>query len=379
MSVNEDANNSKTNNSKIKSAIYFFSYAHKKKAIGNLYTEPRKIPIQTEPFFKNKTKQKISNPVITKNIINIDPQECFRKGSKLLSQMSDKSYQQKKSKPQSYKKINSKLYLKKNAIPNLSSFNENNSNTGTTQIGSNSNMNTQTNNSRNNGKLYKNKPANMKFNMGKANINNYTSVKDSTHYLKKSAGSATELFGNNMIKKTKTKNCTDLENININQLGYLLTSTNNNKQFLSPQNGPGQKIIFIKNDNNKFKEKYTGNLSKDSLKVIPTQANTQTNNNLENKNQNEVQYLLRNTYNNVKIYPTTFLNNKIIYQTENNINNNNTSRPYNKNNIEKKEMQNKNTNTNYENANSIEEVHFLYVKTIQNGKNLILKWDKCNN
>ena len=219
----------------------------------------------------------------------------------------------------------------------------------------------------------------MKFNMGKANLNNYTSVKDSTHYLKKSAGSATELFGNNMIKKAKTKNCTDLENININQLGYLLTSTNNNKQFLSPQNGPGQKIIFIKNDNNKFKEKYTGNLSKDSLKVIPTQANTQTNNNLENKNQNEVQYLLRNTYNNVKIYPTTFLNNKIIYQTENNINNNNTSRPYNKNNIEKKEMQNKNTNTNYENANSIEEVHFLYVKTIQNGKNLILKWDKCNN
>ena len=88
---------------------------------------------------------------------------------------------------------------------------------------------------------------------------------------------------------------------------------------------------------------------------------------------------MRNTYNNVKIYPTTFLNNKIIYQTENNINNNNTSRPYNKNNIEKKEMQNKNTNTNYENANSIEEVHFLYVKTIQNGKNLILKWDKCNN
>ena len=27
-----------------------------------------------------------------------------------------------------------------------------------------------------------------------------------------------------------------------------------------------------------------------------------------------MQYLLRNTYNNVKIYPTTVLNNKIIYQ-----------------------------------------------------------------
>ena len=102
------------------------------------------------------------------------------------------------------------------------------------------------------------------------------------------------------------------------------------------------------------------------------------NNNLSNKN--EIQYLLKNTYNNVKIYPTTFLNNKIIYQTENNNinnpNNNKTMRIYTKNNIEKKESVNK--NTNYENANSVEEVHFLYVKTIQNGKKLILKWDKFN-
>ena len=101
--------------------------------------------------FAYKTKQKISNPIITKNIININPQECFKKGSKfLLSQMNDKSYQQKKSKPQSYKKVNSKLYLKKNAIPNLSSFNENNSNVLTTQFGTNSHLNTQSNNSRNN-------------------------------------------------------------------------------------------------------------------------------------------------------------------------------------------------------------------------------------
>ena len=102
------------------------------------------------------------------------------------------------------------------------------------------------------------------------------------------------------------------------------------------------------------------------------------NNNLSNKN--EIQYLLKNTYNNVKIYPTTFLNNEIIYQTENNNinnpNNNKTMRIYTKNNIEKKESVNK--NTHYENANSVEEVHFLYVKTIQNGKKLILKWDKFN-
>ena len=148
MSVNDNANNSRSNNSKIKSPspIYFSPYAHKKKPIGNLYTEPRKIPIQSESSSKNKTKPKISNPsLIKKNIINIEPQDCFRKSSKYI-QMNDKSYQNKKNDvPQSYKKINSKLYLKKNIIPNLSSFNEINlnSNSGTTQLGTNSNMNTE--------------------------------------------------------------------------------------------------------------------------------------------------------------------------------------------------------------------------------------------
>ena len=385
MSVNDDENNSKVNNINMKSPIYFSPYAHKKKVIGNLYTETKRIPIQSDPALKNKTKQKISNPILTKNIINLNPQECFKKGSKILiCQVNDKSYQQRKSKPQSYKKVNSKLYLKKNAIPNLSSFNENNSNVVTTHLGTNSNMNTQSNNSRN-AKLYKNKPPNMKFNMGNRNyLNNYTSVKGSTHNLKKSAGSATELFGNNMIKKTKTKNSADLNNININQIGYILTSPgNNNKQFFSPH-APSQKIIFIKNDNNKLKDKNVGhNISKDSLKVFPNQSNEQIDNNIDSKNKSEIQYLLRNTYNNVKIYPTTFLNNKIIYQTESNnnsninnfINNNhNTSRPYIKTSIEKKENLNK--KNSYENIGSVEEVHFLYVNTIQKGNNLILKMDK---
>ena len=394
MSVNENAINNKTHYSNMKSAIYFSPYAHKKKVIGNLYTEPRKMPIQTDSTYKNKTKPKISNPIIRKNIINFDQPEFFRKSSKFLSQMNDKSYQSKKNEPESYKKINSKLYLKKNVIPNLSSFNEINNKVFTSHLGSNSNMNTEFNISRNN-KLNKNKPGNIKFNLGKNNSNNYTSAKESSHFLKKSAGSATELFGNNMIKKTKTKqkNNSDLNNINISPIGYILTTKgSNNKAFLSPQNGPGQKIIFLKNENNKIKDKYIGNISKDSVKVIQTQGNEQiNNNNLDDKNKNGIQYLLRNTYNNVKIYPTTFLNNKIIYQTENNndnINNNdsnNNSMCLTKNKSEKLIINNNvkkgnlNTKKNYENAKSIEEVHFLYVRTIQNGKNLILKWDKCNN
>ena len=401
MSVNDNANNSRSNNSKIKSPspIYFSPYAHKKKPIGNLYTEPRKIPIQSESSSKNKTKPKISNPsLIKKNIINIEPQDCFRKSSKYI-QMNDKSCQNKKNDvPQSYKKINSKLYLKKNIIPNLSSFNEINlnSNSGTTQLGTNSNMNTEANNSRN--KLYKNKPGNMKYGIVKNNSSNYTSMKDSsTHILKKSSGSATELFGNNVIKKTKTKqkNCSDLNNINLNQInpiGYILSTTsgNNNKQLFSPQNSSigRQKIIFLKNEKSKIKEKYIGNISKDSVKVVQTQGNDHINNNLDDKNKNGIQYLLRNTYNNVKIYPTTFLNNKIIYQNENNNSNNldaNSNMNFIKNKSEKiiidknDNIKNLNNNTNYENAKSVEEVHFLYVSTIQNGYNLILKWYKFNN
>ena len=405
MSVNDNAYNSKSNNSKMKSPspIYFSPYAHKKKSVENLYTEPRKIPIQTDSYSKNKTKNKISNPILTKNIINIEPQECYRKNSKYLSQTNDKIFQNNNNinNPQSYKKINSKLYLKKNVILNLSSFKEINSNIVLNQLLSNSNINTEENTSKNS-KFYKNnKPGNMKFSLG-TNTNtssNYTSMKDSSsHFMKKSAGSATDLFGNTMIKNTKTKlknsNNNDLKNINFNQinsLGHVLTTTggNNNKTFLSPQNNPviGQKIIFSKNEKNKTKEKYVSNMcniNKESMKVIHTQGNEPINNNNLDDKKNEIQYLLRNTYNNVKIYPTTFLNNKIIYQTENNNNMDNNSMRFVKNKSEKilikKDDNKKNykNNTNLQNIKSVEEVHFLCVNTIQNGKNLILKWDKYN-
>jgi hypothetical protein len=45
MSVNEDQSSNKIKCSKMKSPIYFSPYTHKKKVIGNLYAEPRKIPI----------------------------------------------------------------------------------------------------------------------------------------------------------------------------------------------------------------------------------------------------------------------------------------------------------------------------------------------
>ena len=98
----------------------------------------------------------------------------------------------------------------------------------------------------------------------------------------------------------------------------------------------------------------------------------------------------------MKIYPTTFLNNKIIYQTESNshtnINNNNNTNTnsndssihYNNSKVKKEiiiidKNDKKNSLDNNQkngNAQSVEEIHFLYVITIQNGKNLISQMDK---
>ena len=211
------------------------------------------------------------------------------------------------------------------------------------------------------------------------------------------------MFINTTIKKakTKSKNDSDLNNIDINPinpLGNILSTTsttgNSNRQFLSHQPGQGQKIIILKKEKTtNLKDKHMGNINKDSFKIIQTQTNKQIKtNNLENKDKDKenIQYLLRNTYNNVKIYPTTFLNNKIIYQSENNNNISNITSDNSrihiyKNKSEKimfdKDNNNKGNlfiNLNNQNPNSVEEVHFLYVKTVQNGKNLILKMDKCN-
>ena len=431
MSVNEEynnRNNSRNQNSGKAKSLYFSPYAHKKKALGNLYTEPRKIPINVESNSKNKAKSKISNPIINKNIINIEKQECSRKNSKILSEMNNKSYQNKRNVPQSYKKINSKLYLKKNVIPNLSSFNEVFCNPATTQLGINlkqnnninkTNIEIKLNNSLNN-KLYKNRPTNIKFTMAKNYSNsNYLSMRESFHNLKKSAGSSSELFGsnNNYIKKTKTKTRTFSDLNNINPIGYILTSAStsktninhnkNNNLYFTPRNPTGQKIIILKNEKNISKDNhFSPNINHESIKVLQTQQNEPINN-LDDKEKTGIQYLMRNTYNDVKIFPTTFLNNKIIYQTESNISKNNTNvnsksksniNSYSNrsnisfnNNINKKEKLSINNDeknsinskisnnlSNYEQSQSIEEVHFLYIKTIQNGKNLILKWDKCN-
>ena len=69
--------------------------------------------------------KKINNGNLTKDIINIQQPDTLKKNTRLLSEITDKVNQNKKN-PQSYKKVNSKLYLKKNVIQNISSLNETN-------------------------------------------------------------------------------------------------------------------------------------------------------------------------------------------------------------------------------------------------------------
>ena len=240
---------------------------------------------------------------------------------------------------------------------------------------SNMNLNTENNYSRNTSNLFKIMPVNMKMN----NINS----KEASLNFKKISGSTSDLFGNNNIKKAKTKTKNSVNLNNISPIEYIFGSGgNSNRELLSSQNGSKPKIFFVKNEKKQLKDEYgeEDNINKDSLKVIPSSVNEQINNNTTNntsdeKNKSGVQYLLRNTYNNVKIYPTTFLNNKIIYQTENETNENSISNE-NKDTIVIEHNQKQKKNLNIENPKTVEEVHFLYVYTIQNGKNLVSKMDK---
>ena len=424
MLVNEEFDNSKSNLGKMQLTSYYSPYIHKKKSIGNLYTEPRKIPIEKDSNSRNKAKQKINYSIKIANSNIKSQQDSLTKSLKLTSEKNNKKG---RNMHQSYVKLNTKLYLKKNAIPNLASFHELNSNYPPTPLMKNSTTNIimsnsiKRNDNNNNLSVGKNRNKNMNNNKNikliygnnisnnnlSKNFNYNYNTYSNNNLLKKTAGSANELFRNNFSKKIKNKNTAELNNINnLNQIGYIFTTSGNNnppnKAFLSPQSTPGQKIIFLKNDKNKLKEskeksrKSSTNSSNKDLKKNSLSKKKAKKVNVENlklnldEQQNKsVQYLLRNTYNNVKIYPTTVLNNKIIYQDNkkmsHSVNNSANSSIHHssskkKNDLPKKRIciniNNKRINNKNNEYNTVEEVHYLLVKTIHNGRNMIINMDK---
>ena len=197
----------------------------------------------------------------------------------------------------------------------------------------------------------------------------------------------------------KTKNLSGINNIN--PLDYIFTTGNKQNKFLSPnRHGSSPKIVFVNDEKNKTKDNFF-KLNRKESKINQNQIKENEQNNADNakdekdKN-NQINLLLKNTFTNVKIFPTTILNNKIIYNNSSekgNQNKNNEQSQQNKTNensinnsskikkekfvietIDKKPSINKN-----EAFNSIEELHYFYVDTLQKGKKIANELDKYNN
>ncbi len=117
-------------------------------------------------------------------------------------------------------------------------------------------------------------------------------------------------------------------------------------------------------------------------------------NNKQEENDDGINCLMRNTFTNVKIYPTTILNNKIIYQNDQNNNlhtyqnsnnncensNNSSTMRHNNSKIKKEKIIINITDKNQKkeekiNIQSFEELHYFYVQTLQRGKAFSFKLD----
>ena len=360
MSTRDEKANSKDKFIRLKSNIYFSPHPPKKyNNITKLYTEQKNIYQETDYNLpKNKIKQKISGKNLNKNLVNIQLPDALKKNNRIVSGTGKKPSEEKK--PQSHRKTNSKIYLKKNMISNISDLNF-----------------TEENIREKDDIIMKNRLNNIKFNIGKS-TQNFLNSKISTTNLKKNAESAYELLdnnnnNNNYLKKSKVKPNNVINVNNINQIGFIYTSGNEKKE--EPITPP-PKIIFLKNEKSKDQIKLNDSSEKDDKK-------------------DEINCLLRNTFTNVKIYPTTFLNNKIIYQNEinNNQNNqsnnntksensNNSSMRHNNSKIKKEKIvidipdKKEKKNKDKLQFQSIEELHYFFVDTLQKGKNFSIILDK---
>ena len=190
--------------------------------------------------------------------------------------------------------------------------------------------------------------------------------------LKKNSGSSYELLNNiknNYLQNSNEKSKNIIKLNNINPIEFIYTSRNdknnkNNEQI-------HHKIIFLKKEKN--------NNSKENIIK-------------EEEKKESINCLLRNNFANVKIYPTTFLNNKIIFQ---NVNPNKNIKNIKKNNsINNVGVMKKNNSKikkekiiidstekpkeKKENFQSIEELHFFIIDTLQKGKIFAQDLDKSN-
>ena len=355
MSTRDEKANSKDKFIKLKSNLYFSPHPPKKyNNITKLYTEQKNIYQETDYNLpKNKIKQKISGKNMNKNLVNIQLPDALKKNNRIVSGTGKKPSEEKK--PQSHRKTNSKIYLKKNMISNISDLNF-----------------TEENIREKDDLIMKNRLNNIKFNIGKS-TQNFLNSKISTTNLKKNAESAYELLdNNNYLRKSKVKPKKISNMNNINPIGFMYNSGKDKKD---EPISPSPEIIFLKTEKNE-----------EEIKVNP--------NNKQEENDDGINCLMRNTFTNVKIYPTTILNNKIIYQNDQNNNhhtfqnsnnycensNNSSTMRHNNSKIKKEKIIINITEKNQKkeekiNIQSIEELHYFYVQTLQRGKAFSFKLD----
>ena len=427
-----NSNNIYNNNAKflkLKTANCFSPNCIKKQAHKiDYYSEARLINSgmnTSKNFYPNKTKLNTNLKIHTKpntsatkiNFQHQQNQEFFRKTAKYVSdacKKNEKVIDKNKKETQSYKKTNSKIHIIKSVIPSFTSNIENNDNnllyTSTANLNtkvnlhstkSSNNMNIVTNkyNINNNDYVYKNSSTRkleannyeILSNTTQNNIKklNAMSNKTSNNNLLKSSNS--EIFSSNIQNKTQTNNFFNYGNIGINtnnnnsnnQIGYMLTSENNNyNHALSPH---------LSREKSK---KYYSNINKIQIKNRNNSGNTSNeiyliNNSTEylpmSPNNSRIMYksfnngILRNISNNVvnKVYPTILLKNKSMVTKDNTTATNqsdNDSKRKKDSILTEQTLNNKN-----ENEKSIEDIHFMFVNTIQNGRQLELKLEKNAN
>ena len=346
MSTRNAKSNSKEKFIKLNSPQYISPHSLRKNAnISKLYSEHKNIYHETDyNLSKNNIKQKINVKNLNKNGINIQI------NNRIVSGFSAEKNQQ------SHRKSNSKIFLKKNMVPNISALNY-----------------TENNMNEKDDKAIKNRLNNIKFNIGKSSQNFLNSQISKTN-LKKNAESAYELFdnNNNYLKKSKT-NSNNVLNVNVNNINPIGFIYSSGKDKKDEPISPPTEINFLKKEKNK--------------EEISTKENSS-----KEENKEGINCVIRNTFANVKIFPTTILNNKIIYQNNQTNNNRNNNKGENSNNtssikhnnskikkekividtIDKKQKKN---NEKLE-FRSMEELHYFFVDTLQKGKTFALKLDK---
>ena len=402
---------------KLKSSNYFSPYCHKIKNSQNNLSKNNKISKEKNfPQYKAKVNKNINQGLNSTNISKIilqtrQSQEFSRKSLIYhLSEISSKKQKMinDKKETQSCKKENYKIKLIKSGIPSITNIEDRNNNSNII-CSSMAHLNTANNifskYSKNNKSnyIYKN-ASKKKFETSKKEVipnansknikilnnydnNSYNQI--SVNNLLKSSSS--EIFSSAISNKTHTKSFFDYNNLKINinnnndntnnennnnKFGYVLTSGNNNRDLLSPNSN--QLIQDLKKQISTHNRNISLCSNESYLINTPTEyLPTSPNSGFISKNVNSNIY--RNISNKMisKGYPTVAMKSKPNTTKENTVSITNQSNNESKNNKKESILTEytfckKETN----NAKSVEEIHFICVSTIQNGRKMVLQLEQ---